>query len=137
MNTKSVVISGLVAGLVLNIGVGALLAGVIAEQSAAAMTALGKDIASSPTGMIWLVTITFLQGLIGMWLYATSTERGRGRAIAIGLVLWLLSGVYSAIYFFAGYPGLLPNDVVWIPVAWELVQYPLAMVIGAMAYKEK
>lgn len=135
MNTRSTVLAGLLAGLVLNVGEGLLHGVVLADQSAAAMTALGKDVAARPSGMILLVAVTFAQGLAGMWLYASMAERSRAKAVAVGLTLWLLSGVYSAIYFYAGYPYLLPDDVVWWPVAWELVQYPLAMIAGAAVYR--
>lgn len=137
MNTRSVLLAGLLAGLVLNVGEGVLHGVVVAEQSAAAMTALGKDQGARPAGMILLVAVTFAQGLVGMWLYGSMAERSRGKAVAVGLAVWLLSGVYSAIYFYAGYPYLLPDDVVWWPVVWELVQYPVAMVAGAAVYRGK
>ena len=35
----------------------------------------------------------------------------------------------------AGFPTLLPADVVWWPVAWDLVEYPLAVFIGALVYR--
>lgn len=136
MNYKRVILGGLLAGLVLNLGEGVLHGMVIADASAAAMTALGKDINGTALGMSLLVLVTFAQGLVGVALWAAMRERTKARAVAVGCGVWLLSGVYSAIYFYAGYPNLLPDAIVWQPVAWELVQYPLAMVAGAAVYRE-
>ena len=128
--------AGLLAGLVLNIGEGALHGAVIADASAQAMTALGKDVYGSAAGVTALILITFAQGVVGVALWASMKERSRGTAVMVGLALWMLSGLYSAIYFWAGYPKLLPDGVVWIPAAWELVQYPLAMVVGTAVYRD-
>lgn len=129
--------AGLLAGLVLNIGEAILHGVLIAEPAAAAMQALGRDIAGTTLGLSLLVGITFAQGVVGMALYAALRERSRASAVWIGLALWLLSGAYSATYFYAGFPGLIPDDVLWWPVVWELVQYPAAMLAGAAVYKER
>jgi hypothetical protein len=95
MNTGRVIAGGLLAGLVLNIGEAALHGFLLADQAAAAMTALGKDITGTPLGLGLLVAVTFAQGLVGMWLYS-ATQRS---PILIGLALWFLSGVYSPVSF--------------------------------------
>lgn len=133
MTTGRVIAGGLLAGLVLNIGEAMLHGFVLADQTAAAMTALAKDVTGTPLGLGLLVAVTFAQGLAGMWLYAAT----RRSPVLIGLALWLLSGVYSATYFFAGFPGLIPDGLLWWPVAWEVIQYPLAMLAGAAVCREK
>jgi hypothetical protein len=133
MNTKRIVLGGLMAGLVLNIGEALLHGTLLSDRTAAAMTTLGRDSVGTPLGLTLLVAATFAQGLVGMWLHAVTREP----AILIGLALWFLSALYSATYFYAGFPGLIPDDVVWWPVAWEIVQYPLAMLAGAAVYKGK
>jgi hypothetical protein len=104
------------------------------------MTALGRDPASSSAGgLALLIGITFVQGIVGLWLYALLSWRGvkRGRAaIVAGLALWVLSAVYSAIYFHAGFANVMPAEVVWWPVAWELVEYPLAIFAGALTLRK-
>jgi hypothetical protein len=84
-------------------------------------------------GLTMLVLVTFAQGVTGIWLHAAT----RIPAAILGLALWFLSAAYSATYFYAGFPGVLPDDVVWWPVAWEIVEYPLAMVAGAAVYSRK
>ncbi len=133
MNTGRWAIGGLVAGLVLNISEAVLHGVLLADQTAGAMTALGRDAAGTPLGLGLLVAVTFAQGLVGIRLYAA----GGGSAVMIGLAMWLLSAVYSAAYFFAGFPGLIPEGVLWWPVAWELVQYPVAMLAGARVIASK
>ena len=139
MSLKRVVLAGLLAGLVLNIGEAVLHGVVLAPATAEAMAALGRDGASSPAGLTMLIGITFVQGLVGLWLYALLSARGvtRGRAaIVAGLALWILSAVYAAIYFGAGFPSVMPAQVIWWPVAWELVEYPLAIFIGALVCRQ-
>ncbi len=127
MSTGRIVAGGLVAGLVLNIGEAVLHGVLVADQAAAAMTALGKDVTGTPLALASLVLATFAQGIIGVWLHAITKQS----AVVIGLAMWFLSAVYSATYMWAGFPELLPESLVWWPVAWELVQYPLAMLAGA------
>jgi hypothetical protein len=43
---------------------------------------------------------------------------------------------YAAGYLHAGFAGILPARVVWPPVAWELVEFPLATWAGAAIYKD-
>jgi hypothetical protein len=104
------------------------------------MAALGKDGASSAAGLAALIGITFVQGIVGLWLYALLAGRGvtRGRAAVVsGLALWVLSALYAAIYFGAGFPNVMPANVIWWPVAWEVVEFPLAIFIGALVCKTK
>ncbi|MEO5926541.1 MAG: hypothetical protein ABIR70_22175 [Bryobacteraceae bacterium] len=131
MNTGRWIAAGLLVGLVLNIGEAVLHGVLLADQTAAAMTALGHDSAGTPLGLGLLVAVTFAQGLVGMWLFANT----KLSALAIGAALWVLSGVYSATYFYAGFPGLIPDGVLWWPAAWEIIQYPLAMLAGAAVYR--
>lgn len=126
MTTGRMIAGGLLAGLVLNIGEALLHGFLFAEQTAAAMAALGKDATGSPVGLSLLLAVTFAQGVIGVWLGAASKQS----AVVMGLALWALSGLYSATYFWAGFPGVIPDGVLWGPAACEVVLYPLAMLAG-------
>ena len=139
MNTKRIVLGGLVAGLVLNIGEAALHAGVLADATTKAYAALNVPLAPDGMAMLQLIGMTFVHGVIGMLLYASFAagccKPGVKLAVEVGLLLWLLSVVYGAIYLGAGYHGLLPANLIWTPVAWGLVEFPLAMVCGSRLYK--
>lgn len=133
MKTGRVIAGGLLAGLVLNIGEAVLHGSLLGDQTAAALTTLGRNATGSALGLGLLVLVTFVQGMTGVWLHVTT----RIPAAVIGLALWFLSAVYSATYLYAGFPGILPDQVVWWPVAWEIVEYPLAIVAGAAICREK
>jgi len=137
MNTPRVIAGGLLAGLILNIGEGVLHGVLLAAPTAEAMQVLGKNAAGGALGLTLLVLITFVQGLVGMWLYAAISPSRAFATVTIGSALWLLSVAYSAIYLYAGFPGVFPDGVVWWPVAWGWAEYPLAMIAGASVYKEK
>lgn len=131
--------AGLLAGLVLNIGEAVLHGVLYADATAAAMRSLGHEISGAGADTAKLVGITFVQGVLGMLIYAGVAPRwgaGPATAVRVGLVLWVLSGVYSAVYLTSGFAGLLPPSLLWQPVAWELVLYPLALIAGAALYRE-
>lgn len=137
MNARRVILAGLLAGLILNVGEAALHGALFADATATAMKNLGHEIVGSRFNTAQLVMITFVQGLVGMLLYAVVQPRwaaGIGTAIRVGLILWVLSAVYSAIYLGAGFAGLMPVGVVWGPVAWELILYPLAISAGSLVH---
>jgi hypothetical protein len=54
-----------------------------------------------------------------------------GRLVIAGLVVWFSSSVYAAAYLRSGFPEILPHNLVWVPVAWQLFEYPLAALAGA------
>ncbi len=125
---KRIILGGLLAGLVLNIGEAVLHGVLLADQTASAMTTLGLNAAGTPLALTLLLLVTFLQGITGVWLHATTQIP----SVMIGLALWFLSAAYSATYIYAGFPGIMPDAVVWWPVAWELIQYPLAIWLGGL-----
>jgi hypothetical protein len=140
MNAPRVVLAGLLAGLVLNIGEAVLHGVVLADATTEAMAALRLEAVSSSGGLALLIGITFAQGILGLWLYASLLPRWKTRAataLITGLTLWVLSALYGAIYLGAGLPNLMPGRVVWWPAVWGLVEYPLAIFVGALAYRER
>jgi hypothetical protein len=130
-------IAGLVAGLIMNIGEAALHAGILADATTAAYSALNRTIVADPMNLVSLVVLTFAQGIVMTWLYAVVGPRFGTRSTAaacVGLIAWFLSSLYAAVYLHSGLPGILPTNVVWPPVAWELIEFPLAAFAGAITY---
>ena len=75
-----------------------------------------------------------------MLLYSGLTARwGAGllTAAKVGVMLWVLSAVYSAIYLTSGFPGVFPPSLAWGPVAYELVLYPVATMAGRVVLRER
>ena len=124
-----VCLAGTVAGIVLNIGEAALHGGVLQKSAQAAYAVLNVHPPTDPLQLVSLVLMTFAQGMVMAWLYAVLRARLTSRvktAACAGLICWLLSCMYAAVYISAGFPGILPHSLVWIPVAWQLIEYLLA-----------
>lgn len=139
MSAARIIVAGLLAGLVLNVGEAVLHGVLLADATVDAMAALGRTEGGSSSGLAMLIGITFVQGVLGVWLHALLSHRGTKRvtaAVTAGVAVWLLSAVYAAVYLGAGLPNLLPATVVWWPAVWGLIEYPLAIYIGALAYRE-
>jgi hypothetical protein len=134
-----VIAGGLLAGLVMNVGEAILHGALLAPAAAEAYLALGRTPPTDPAYLASLIVLTFAQGVVAVWLYAGIRPRyGPGPRAAIygGLAVWFLSAVYAAAYLHSGFAGILPARVVWLPVGWELVEFPLATIAGAAIYRE-
>jgi hypothetical protein len=47
-----------------------------------------------------------------------------------------MAHLWSGVYLGAGFAGLISPRLAWGPVAWGLVEAPLATLAGAWLYKE-
>ena len=133
------VIAGLAAGLIVNVGEAALHGGILAEATRGAYAALNRVVIADLTNLVSLVVFTFAQGMLMTWLYVIARPRFAARSTAAafaGLAAWFLSSVYAALYLHSGFPGIFPSDLVLAPVAWQLFEYPLATLAGAAIYGE-
>jgi hypothetical protein len=141
INTARVVGGGLLAGLIMNISEFVLHAVVLApdgERLLAEWKQAGIAGDPDPTLLVWLVAATFALGLMAVWIYAAIRPRmgpGPGTAVCAGLVVWALSYLYAAVYVHAGVT-VFPAKLTWLPVAWSLVEVPVATVAGAWLYRE-
>lgn len=136
INTGRVVLGGLLAGLVLNIGefilndflLGAHMKEFIARHNFAEPTS---------TFMVIAVSLTFLTGIVLVLGYACIRTRlgpGPKTAIIAGLFGWFgvyfYSGIINGVFF-----GI-PVGTMAMVVAFGLVEYALAALAGAFVYKE-
>src|SRR6266480_1623588 len=126
INVLKVIIGGLVAGVVLSI-VDVVLYGVLvkAPMSVAMQKLPPMTDAWRAAEIPWYIFLDFVTGIVLVWLYATMRPRfgaGPGTAAIAGLAGW----------FFA---GLLCN-LITLPIGVMLIEYPLAVVIGAKLYTE-
>jgi hypothetical protein len=139
INMGRVIGGGMLAGLIMNIGEAALHVGVLGQATQDAYKDLGKVAVEDPMNLTLLILLTFAQGILAVWLYAAIRPRfgaGPSTAICAGLVVWFFSAVYAGVYLHAGFAGIFPTNIVWIPVGWALVEFPLATLAGAWLYKE-
>ncbi len=136
INTGRVILGGLVAGLVINIGETILNIPIIGAESDAALQAFGLE----PVGggaIAVFVAMGFLLGLSAVWLYAAMRPRlgpGPKTAVIAGLLLWALGVLFPSIAY--GMLGLFPVRLLVIATVWDLFEMPIASVAGAWLYKE-
>jgi len=136
INLGRVVLGGLLAGLVLNIGE-FLLNDIVLGAHMKAFMAEHKFNDPGVNFMIVAVGLTFVMGIVMVLGYAMIRPRlgpGVKTAIIAGLFAWF------AVYF---YSGIINGMVFGIPAGamamvsvWGLVQYAVAAVAGAWLYKE-
>jgi hypothetical protein len=141
INMGRVIGGGLLAGLVMNISQFVLHAIVLKEDGRMLMdqwTRLGFHITEDPKMLGILVALTFALGVLAVWTYAAIRPRfgpGPKTAIIAGLAVWAMSYFYAAVYVYAAIV-IYPIKLTWFPVAWSLIEVPIATMAGAWLYKE-
>lgn len=136
INTGRVVLGGLLAGLVLNIGefifndfvMGTEMKSWLAAHNFAEPT--GKFVATA-------VGLTFVLGIVIVFTYALIRPRlgpGVNAAIVAGLIAWFLAYLYVGII--NGVLFGLSINMICITIVWGLIEYTLAAIAGAWLYKE-
>ena len=136
INYGRVILGGLVAGLILNIGEYLLNEVVFAAQ----MREFFERLRIPPPGGTFIATavgITFLLGIVIVWLYAMIRPRfgpGPKTAIIAAFVAWF------CIYFYCGILNAtlfsLPATFVLMGMVWGIIEYGLAAIAGAWLYRE-
>ena len=138
MNTGKVIVGGLVAGLVLNLGDFLINGVLLAEQQAADLKRLGLDPEAMQTfsGILPWIVIDFLFGLLIVWTYAAIRPRfgpGVSTATVAGLIPYL-----GATLVLAGFTamGLFTTSVFVTASIASLVNTAIGSVAGAWVYTE-
>jgi len=140
MNIARVLIGGCLAGIVMNIGEAALHGAVLGREAEALYKGCNVPAPNPASTLPMLVSMTFIVGIVSVWLYAAISPRfglGAKTAVLAGLVVWVLAHVWSGVYLGAGYSGLVTPGLAWIPVGWGLVEAVLGTLVGSLAYKER
>ena len=136
INTRGVIVGGLVAGLIINISEYILNEPVLGADMAAAMTAHSLPPIGGSAIAVFVI-LGFVLGLVLMWLYAAIRPRfGAGpktAAIAGGLV-WFLDYFCGAVGF--GALGLFSARLIIIGLVWGLVELVVAALVGGRLYSE-
>ena len=136
INLGRVLLGGLLAGLVLNVGEFLLNDVVLGTQMREFFARYGI---SEPGGsfLVAAVTLTFAIGILLVFLYALIRPRlgpGVKTAITAGLIMWFGIYVYTGVV-----NGLLfgiPINAMLIGLIWGLLEYLVAAIAGAWVYKE-
>ena len=137
MNYGRVILGGIVAGVILNIGEflfnGVIMANAMREWAA------NHNLPTEPTPTFFIAAtgLTLVMGIVLVWLYALIRARlgpGPKTAVIAALIMWFGVCVYCGIIY-----GLLleqPMNVVSIGILWCLGEYVIAAIAGAWLYKE-
>jgi hypothetical protein len=134
INVKSVIVGGLVAGLVLNV-IDYLVYGVWLAPELAQQQKPGQPSMDSLIPLF--VLLDFVYGIALVQLYAAIRPRfGAGPATAVkaGIFVWVIAALLHAIG--EAPMGLMPQRLYTIGTVVALIAFPLAATAGARFYKE-
>jgi hypothetical protein len=141
INWGRVIGGGLMAGVVMNVSQFLLHAVVLREDGRMLMdqwNRMGFHVTEDPKLLSMLIALTFLLGVLAVWTYAAIRPRfgpGPKTAIIAGLAVWAMSYLYAAVYVYAGIV-IYPEKLTWMPVAWSLIEVPIATMVGGWFYRE-
>ena len=136
INFARVLLGGLVAGLVMNVGEFVLNDMVLKAQMETFFTRLNLP---RPAGSFIAVAVilTFVMGVVLVWIYAAMRPRlgpGPKTAICAGVIGWLFAcfycGIINAIIL------QVPTNFMVIAIVWCFFEYTIATIAGAWLYKE-
>ena len=136
INLGRVLLGGLLAGLVLNIGEYLLNEVVLGKE----MTAFfSRHNFHDPGGtfIAIAVALTFVLGIVIVLIYALIRPRlgpGPKAAIVAALIAWFATYIYTGII--NGVLFAVPSNALLIGIIWGFVEYALGALAGAWAYKE-
>ena len=137
MNFPRLLIGGLAAGLVINVGEFILNGLILADDLDALRSVLGL----SPPSAIQLAAgsgIMFVYGIALIWIYAAIRPRfgpGPMTAMIAGLTFWVIAYVLFTTTLLAS--GMFTARLTLISILWGVVEAPVAALIGASLYREE
>jgi len=136
INTARVVIGGLVAGLVINVGEFILNMVVLGADMNSAMARLNlPPVGGAAIGIF--TALAFALGIVTIWLYAAIRPRyepGATTALCAGAAVWFFSYLYGSIGMTV--MGMFPVRMMVVACVWGLGEILVAAVAGAYFYKE-
>ncbi|NOT60702.1 MAG: hypothetical protein HOP19_10825 [Acidobacteria bacterium] len=136
INVGKVILGGLVAGVVYNVGEAILNMGILAQD----MEEFGRKYQLPPTDGSFIAKMTILMfvfGIVTVFIYAAIRPRfgaGLKTAVITGCLVWFLSFFYAT--FLMQAIGLFATAPSVKGALWELGEAVLASIAGAWVYKE-
>lgn len=138
INFGRVILGGLLAGLIINISEFLLNAVALKKDYEDTMKALNRSAEVSGQQMAVWIIFGFVVGIAAIWLYAAIRPRygpGPGTAARAGIAIWLLVSLLGSVAMWN--MGLFAGRLIFLPIVWGLVEYVVAVVVGAWLYKEE
>ena len=139
INWTRVLIGGLVAGVVMNVLWFAAWGLFERGSLSAALDALGRPLQETVASTVLMVVMTFLMGILVVWLYAAIRPRcgpGPKTAAMAGVAAGLLLGVFPDIGW-GSMLRLIPARVWATDAVVTFVAVVIGTLLGAWVYKEQ
>lgn len=136
INMQRVILGGIVAGIVINIGEAILNLVILEADMEAALARLNLPPIGGQAIAVF-VFMGFVVGILTTWLYAAIRPRfgpGPKTALCAGATVWFFAYFYSGLGMVV--MGMFTTRLMTIAVAWGLVEILAAAVAGAALYKE-
>jgi len=137
INMGRVLIGGVVAGLVINVGEFVLNMFVLKTEMEAALARMNlPPVEGAQIGVF--VTLAFVLGIATVWLYAAIRPRfgaGASTAMCAGSTVWFLAYVYPSLGMWV--MGMFPTGSMTIALAWGLAEVLAGAVAGGWLYQEQ
>ena len=137
INFGRVLLGGILAGVVLNVGEYLLNEVVMGAEMREMMAKHNFVMPTGPSFMIMAVGVTLVMGIVMVWVYALVRPRlgpGPKAAIVAAVIMWFGVYLYNAGFFIMIFGTPLKSML--IACVWGLVEYSLAAIAGAWVYKE-
>ncbi len=137
INTRRVILGGLLAGLVLNVGEFILNMFVISEER---MTEIYSAMNLDPPGgsaIAVFVVLAFVLGIVTVWVYAAARPRlgpGPKSAAIAAIPIWIAGFLVPAVGYVV--QGMFSTNVAILSVTWGLAEMIAAAIAGAWLYTE-
>lgn len=136
INLARVLIGGVVAGLVINIGEYVLNMFVVQAEMDAAIARMNlPPIGGQQIGTF--VALAFALGIATVWLYAAIRPRfgpGAGTAACAGATVWFFAYLYPSVGMVV--MDMFPAGTTALALVWGLVEVVAGAVLGAWLYQE-
>jgi len=135
INVPRLVLSGLVAGFIINLGELAVNVWIFGDLWAEALAPFGVTM-DVPALVLWGIG-SFILGIVGVWIYAAIRPRyspGTGTALRAALAVWAVTYLYVVIGLLG--TGTMPRSLLLGALVWGLVEMGAAMYVGAWLYRE-
>jgi len=136
INVGRVILGGLLAGLVINVGESILNLAIAGERMELAYRELNLQPPGGGTVGIFIV-LGFVLGILVVWLYAAIRPRfgaDAKTAILAGFFVWVFAWLWPGIV--DGLMGLFDPDLIVFVVTWGMFEVLAAAVAGAWLYRE-
>ena len=136
INAKSVLLSGLAAGMAIIIS-GMTMVPVVGNEMDKVLADRGLP-PLSPPAMAYFAMFSLIMGIFLVWLYAVAKAHfgpGKKTALIVSFTVWFLAYFLSNASKVAY--GFLPIRLTVIGTAWGLAEVVLGGLIGSYLYREK